>query len=193
MPQSAPKENSVLGNSLTAPVEDLNLRNIDTEVETFLHSRLALKQEQLQELRDLVARVFKSSQPLRFDKGSGLKFTWMSKEWGPIKFTISQFEQEIVAKVKVKSLEAQALLETHTDKLQKLFADQGLRLNRFEIESPMNAKLSALPEVTWDESRRQRHRSDASNEYPSAGLPDIEAAPPVQVERKQAARHVWVA
>ena len=193
MQQSAPKENSVLGNSLTAPAEDWNIRNIDGGVETSLHSRLALKQEQLQELRALVDRVFKSSQPLQLDKGSGLKFTWMSKEWGPIKFTIGQFDQEIVAKVKVKSLEVQALLETHSDKLQKLFADQGLRLDRFEIESPANAKLSALPEVKWDEPRRQHGRSDTSNEQPSMRLPDTEIAPPVQAGRKQMDRHVWIA
>ena len=193
MPQSAPKEISVLGNSLTTPTEDWNIRNLDGGVETFLHSRLAMKEEQLQELRALVDRVFKSSQPLRLDKGSGLKFVWSSKEWGQIKFTIGQFDQEIVAKVKVKSLEVQALLETHSDKLQKLFADQGLRLDRLEIESTANSKLSTLPEVNWDEPRRQRGRSDASTEQQTVHLPDTEAAPPAQAGRQQSDRHVWIA
>ncbi|MBU1706287.1 hypothetical protein KKB28_00050, partial [bacterium] len=195
MQQSAPKENSLLGNSLSAPGEDWNLRNLDAGIETFLHSRLTLKQEQLQELRALVDQVFKSSQPLRLDKGSGLKFVWMSKEWGPIKFTIGQFDQEVVAKVRVKSLEVQALLETHSDKLQKLFADQGLRLDRFEIESTAGTKLSAMPEVKWDEPRRQRGRSNTSDEPQSVRLPDanIEVIPPVQAGRQQMDRHVWIA
>ncbi|MFH1011590.1 MAG: flagellar hook-length control protein FliK [bacterium] len=153
---------------------------------------LSLKVEQLQELRALLDQVLKTSQVLRLDDGHGIHFLWASKEWGPIRFAIRQHAQEIMAKVEVQRPEIQTLLEAHRETLSQIFSEQGLHLDRLEIESPSQAENLLLREVKWDEARRYREQPraflDRNPLIPDENLP-VESAP----EAREVAGRVWIA
>jgi hypothetical protein len=160
---------------------------------TLRSSLLHTKIEQLQELRTLLGQVLKTSQPLRLDKGSGLQFLWMSQDWGPVQFIIGQHEQEVVARVQVQDANVKSLLETNHEGLQQIFSEQGLRLDRFEIEATRELRGFSIPEVRWDEHRRRQTRARelfvaSPWDYEEETLVDF----PVP-ERKPTERRVWIA
>ncbi len=191
--RSSDRENSWSWSKLPMQTREWTVQNLETHFQPLLQSRLSLKAEQINELRALVQQALRSSQALRLDSGSGLRFSWTSNEWGPIRFTIGQLDQRIVARVQVPNLEVKTLLEGHRDLLRQVFAEQGLRLDRFEVESATDAKPLPIPDVRWDEPRRRRGRSKASMEPPRLQVDDGDRIEKMSKRDRQTVGHVWIA
>jgi hypothetical protein len=191
--ESSDRDHSSSWSKHPMPTREWAVQNPESYLQPLLQSRLSLKAEQINELRALVERVLRSSQPLRLDNGSGLRFSWISKEWGPIRFTIGLLEQRIVARIQVPNLEVRTLLEGHRDLLRQVFAEQGLRLDQFEVESATDVKPVPIPEVRWDGPRRRRGRWETPLEPPGLQLDEDRRVEKVLLRERQAAGHVWIA
>lgn len=165
----------------------------DTETTTFRSSSLLTKVEQLQELRELLGQVLRTSQPLRLDKGSGLQFLWASQDWGPIQFIIGQHEQEVVARIQVRDANVKSLLETNREGLQQIFAEQGLRLDRFEIEATREPRILSIPEVRGDEQRRRQTRERELLAMSPWGYDEETPMDSPVLERRPMESRVWIA
>jgi hypothetical protein len=156
-------------------------------------SPLLAKAEQLQELRTLLQQVLKISQPLRLDKGSGLRFLWASQEWGPVQFIIGQHEREVVARVQVQDPKVKVLLETHREGLRQIFAEQGLRLDRFEIDATHEPRLPSIPEVQWDEPRRRQTRQRETVMTTLWNSDEESLTEPLLLAKRPTERRLWIA
>jgi hypothetical protein len=191
--RNSDKGNSWSWSKFPAQTQEWTVQNLETDFQPLLQSRLSLKTEQIHELRALVQQVIRSSQALRLDNGSGLRFSWTSNEWGPIRFSIGQLDQRIVARVQVPNYEVKTLLEGHRDLLRQVFAEQGLQLDRFEVESATDAKSLPIPDVRWDEPRRRRGRSKASMEPPRLQVDAGDRIERASRRDRQTVGHVWIA
>jgi len=170
-----------------------NAESFEVDPPILRQSPLFAKAEQLQELRALLQQVLKISQPLRLDKGSGLRFLWASQEWGPVQFVIGQHEQEIVARVQVQDPKVKVLLETHREGLQQIFAEQGLRLDRFEVDATHEPRLPSIPEVQWEEPRRRQTRQREPVMTTLWNSDEESLTQPVLLEKRPTERRLWIA
>ncbi|MBM3324474.1 MAG: flagellar hook-length control protein FliK [Calditrichaeota bacterium] len=153
---------------------------------------LSLRVEQLQELRALLNQVLKTSQVLRLNEGHGVHFLWASKEWGPIRFAVRQHAHEIAARVEVQRPEIQAVLEAHRETLSQIFSEQGLYLDRLEIESSSATDTFVLREVKWDEPRQNREHPRAFLDRDGLVLEE-DILPESTPEAREVTGRVWIA
>lgn len=170
-----------------------NAENFEVNPPIPRQSPLLAKAEQLQELRTLLQQVLKISQPLRLDKGSGLRFLWASQEWGPVQFVIGQHEQEVVARVQVQDPKVKVLLETHREGLQQIFAEQGLRLDRFEVDTTHEPRLPSIPEVQWDEPHRRQTRQRETVMTTLSNSDEESLTEPLLLAKRPTERRLWIA
>jgi len=182
-----------ISNHPLTTMKSQNGESLDVDSPILRQSPLLAKVEQLRELRSLLQQVLRTSQPLRLDKGSGLRFLWASQEWGPVQFVIGQHEREVVAKVQVQDPKVKVLLETHREGLQQIFAEQGLRLDRFEIDATHEAKLPSIPEVQWDEPRRRQTRPQEPFVTTLWNSDEERLTEPLLLEKRPTARRLWIA
>jgi hypothetical protein len=186
------KDESLPGNSSSQVADKPNKQDFETGALSSRAPYLSLKVEQLKELRALLEQVIRTSQLVQGDDSNDIRFLWASKEWGPIRFEIRQQEQEIVARLEVRQPEVRALLESHRQALQQIFSQQGLHLDRLDIEFSSPYDNTLVRDVKWDEPRRHREQARDYLESDASVLKESLALEPAPQEREATGR-VWIA
>jgi hypothetical protein len=157
--------------------------------------RTRLTVEQIRELQALVARAQQSAQALA-DGSTRATFNWAPEGFGPLRFSIISRDAGLRIEISSNRRDVVQALEEGRTSVERIIADLGLRVERFEVRLRAPEFSDALPQPRQDGQHPERN----SNAEPGSGdavsiARSVEASPEEAepARRYFVAEHEWVA
>jgi hypothetical protein len=131
--------------------------------------RLSL--EQIRELQAMVSRATRASQMTL--QASEARFNWTTSELGTVNFRIESKNQEVTVEVSSARQEVVDAIDQSRLLIERVLSDQGLRLEKFDIQYRCDAKATA-DERNQDHGHafNPRERPEGHVLYPSSLSPE---------------------
>jgi flagellar hook-length control protein FliK len=162
---------------------------------TVLSPRTRLTVEQIRELQAMVSRALQSAQALA-DGSAQATFNWAPEGLGPLRFSIVTRNDGVRIEISANSREVVKALEDGRANVERIIADLGLRVERFDVRLRAPGFSDSLSQPQAD----GRHPERNSNTQPDGGdALSIERSVEASLEegepatRLSLAEHEWVA
>ena len=157
--------------------------------------RTRLTVEQIRELQAMVARALQSAQT-QADGTARATFNWTSEGFGPLRFSIITRDDGVRIEISSNRREVVKALEEGRANMERVMADLGLRVERFEVRLRAPEFSDSLPQPRPDGGYPERNSnaepgsSDAVSIDRTVESSGEEAEP---ARRLSLAEHEWVA
>ena len=157
--------------------------------------RTRLSVEQIRELQAMVSRALQTAQT-RADGTAHATFNWAPEGFGFLRFSIVTRSDGVRIEIASNRRDVVEALEEGRAGVERMIADLGLRVERFEVRLRAPEFSDSLPQPQQDGRHPERNSnaepgsSDAVPIEPSEEAARDEAAP---VRRRSLAEHEWVA
>jgi hypothetical protein len=105
----------------------------DVSVPVTGSTTLRFTADQIRELQEMVNKALQSSQAMQSDTPEA-HFNWNSPEFGALRFKIATHENEVSVQIASSRQEVVDTLEQSKAVVERIFFDQGLKIEKFDIQ-----------------------------------------------------------